>query len=30
MFTASDAGTRAAAERELGIENVGPPLAPDS
>ena len=30
MFMASDAETRAAAERELGIETVGPPLAPDS
>jgi mannose-6-phosphate isomerase-like protein (cupin superfamily) len=30
MFIAPDAETRAAAERELGVENVGPPLAPDS
>ena len=30
MFLASDAKTRAAAERKLGVENVGPPLAPDS
>jgi quercetin 2,3-dioxygenase len=30
MFTAPDAESRAAAERKLGVENVGPPLAPDS
>jgi quercetin dioxygenase-like cupin family protein len=30
MFMAPDAESRAAAERKLGIENVGPPLAPDS
>jgi hypothetical protein len=30
MFMAPDAETRAAAERKLGAENVGPPLAPDS
>jgi len=30
MFIAPDAETRAAAERKLGVENVGPPLAPDS
>jgi hypothetical protein len=30
MFMAPDAETRAAAERKLGVENVGPPLAPDS
>jgi uncharacterized cupin superfamily protein len=30
MFMAPDAETRAAAERKLGIENVGPPMAPDS
>jgi mannose-6-phosphate isomerase-like protein (cupin superfamily) len=30
MFMAPDAESRAAAERKLGAENVGPPLAPDS
>jgi mannose-6-phosphate isomerase-like protein (cupin superfamily) len=30
MFMAPDSETRAAAERKLGVENVGPPLAPDS
>jgi mannose-6-phosphate isomerase-like protein (cupin superfamily) len=30
MFMASDAEARSAAERMLGVENVGPPLAPDS
>jgi mannose-6-phosphate isomerase-like protein (cupin superfamily) len=30
MFMAPDAETRGAAERKLGIENVGPPLAPNS
>jgi mannose-6-phosphate isomerase-like protein (cupin superfamily) len=30
IFMAPDAETRAAAERKLGAENVGPPLAPDS
>jgi mannose-6-phosphate isomerase-like protein (cupin superfamily) len=30
IFMAPDAETRAAAERELGAENVGPPLALDS
>ncbi|HEX7265305.1 MAG TPA: cupin domain-containing protein [Candidatus Dormibacteraeota bacterium] len=30
MFMAPDAETRAAAERKLGFETVGPPLAPDS
>jgi mannose-6-phosphate isomerase-like protein (cupin superfamily) len=30
MFMAPDAESRAAAERKLGVENVGPPLAPDS
>ena len=30
MFMAPDAETRAAAENKLGVENVGPPLAPDS
>ncbi|HEV3101541.1 MAG TPA: cupin domain-containing protein [Candidatus Dormibacteraeota bacterium] len=29
MFMAPDAESRAAAERKLGAENVGPPLAPD-
>lgn len=30
IFMAPDAEARAAAERKLGAENVGPPLAPDS
>jgi mannose-6-phosphate isomerase-like protein (cupin superfamily) len=30
MFMAPDAETRAAAERKLGVENIGPPLAPGS
>jgi len=30
MFMAPDAETSAAAERKLGAESVGPPLAPDS
>src|SRR5258708_5723469 len=29
MFMAPDSETRAAAERKLGVENVGPPLVPD-
>src|SRR5260370_35543417 len=29
MFMAPESGTRAAAERRLGVENVGAPLAPD-
>ena len=29
MFMAPDLEKRAAAERKLGVENVGPPLAPD-